>query len=161
MISLIFSHDVAIRRKTVTVRFARRTDVMPPVPLETKHHPSAVDLLLIKRLVAETSKQNLLQFLQHEFVNIRKSYAERLIGESSNLKPCMAISCLSSISWLLVKNICYWRFMNYVQMKHHAMIISFYCMLLWFPFSWWHQAELGAWITDVMRNSNILSISFG
>lgn len=98
MISLIFSHDVAIRRKTVTVRFARRTDVMPPVPLETKHHPSAVDLLLIKRLVAETSKQNLLQFLQHEFVNIRKSYAERLIGESSNLKPCMAISCLSSIS---------------------------------------------------------------
>ncbi|OAY68721.1 DNA topoisomerase 6 subunit B [Ananas comosus] len=74
-----FISDTA--EKTVTVRFARRTDVMPPVPLETKHHPSAVDLLLIKRLVAETSKQNLLQFLQHEFVNIRKSYAERLIGE--------------------------------------------------------------------------------
>lgn len=67
--------------KNVTIRFARRTDVMPPIPLETKHHPSAVDLLLIKRLIAETSKQNLLQFLQHEFVNISKSYAERLIGE--------------------------------------------------------------------------------
>lgn len=53
---------------------------MPPVPLETKYHPSAVDLLLIKRLIAETSKQNLLQFLQHEFVNISKSHAERLIG---------------------------------------------------------------------------------
>jgi len=64
----------------VTIRFARRTDVMPPVPLETKHHPSAVDLLLIKRLIAETSKQNLLHFLQHEFVKIGKSYAERLIG---------------------------------------------------------------------------------
>lgn len=55
---------------------------MPPVPLETKHHPSSVDLLLIKRLIAETSKQNLLQFLQHEFVNIGKSLAERLIGEN-------------------------------------------------------------------------------
>ncbi|XP_058203016.1 DNA topoisomerase 6 subunit B isoform X2 [Rhododendron vialii] len=67
--------------KNVTISFARRTDVMPPVPPETKYHPSAVDLLLIKRLIAETSKQNLLQFLQHEFVNIGKSYAERLIGE--------------------------------------------------------------------------------
>lgn len=66
------------------IRFARRTDVMPPIPLETKYHPSAVDILLIKRLIAETSKQTLLQFLQHEFVNIGKSHAERLIGE--NLK---------------------------------------------------------------------------
>ena len=54
---------------------------MPPIPLQTKHHPSAVDLLLIKRLISETTKQNLLQFLQHEFVNISKSHAERLIGE--------------------------------------------------------------------------------
>lgn len=71
--------------KNVTIRFARRTDVMPLVPLETKHHPSSVDLLLIKRLVTETSKQNLLQFLQHEFVNIRKSLAERLIGKKMQL----------------------------------------------------------------------------
>ena len=59
---------------------------MPPVPLQTKHHPSAVDLLLIKRLIAETTKQNLLQFLQHEFVNISKSHAERLIGELYDIK---------------------------------------------------------------------------
>lgn len=71
--------------KNVSIRFARRTDIMPPVPLETKYHPSAVDLLLIKRLIAETSKQNLLQFLQHEFVNLGKTYAERLIGK--NLQP--------------------------------------------------------------------------
>lgn len=67
--------------KNVTVRFARRTDIMPPAPLETKYHPSAVDLLLIKRLISETSKQNLLQFLQHEFVNVGKAHAERLIGK--------------------------------------------------------------------------------
>ncbi|XP_077210440.1 topoisomerase 6 subunit B [Tasmannia lanceolata] len=83
--------------KNVTIRFARRTDVMPPVPLETKHHPSAVDLLLIKRLIAETSKQNLLQFLQHEFVNIGKSYAERLVGEMGpEFSPKMAVKSLTS-----------------------------------------------------------------
>ncbi|PKA52823.1 DNA topoisomerase 6 subunit B [Apostasia shenzhenica] len=83
--------------KNVTIRFARRTDVMPPIPLETKHHPSAVDLLLIKRLIAETSKQNILQFLQHEFVNIRKAYAERLIGEMGpDFSPKMSIKSLTS-----------------------------------------------------------------
>ncbi|XP_008782884.2 DNA topoisomerase 6 subunit B [Phoenix dactylifera] len=83
--------------KNMTIRFARRTDGMPPVPLETKHHPSAVDLLLIKRLIAETSKQNLQQFLQHEFVNISKSYAERLIGEMGpDFSPKMPVKSLTS-----------------------------------------------------------------
>ncbi|KAJ6821162.1 DNA topoisomerase 6 subunit B [Iris pallida] len=83
--------------KNMTIRFARRTDVMPPVPLETKHHPSAVDLLLIKRLIAETSKQTLLQFLQHEFVKIGKSYAERLIEEmGTDFSPKMSVKSLTS-----------------------------------------------------------------
>ncbi|XP_074290062.1 DNA topoisomerase 6 subunit B-like [Silene latifolia] len=83
--------------KNVTVRFARRTDVMPPVPMETKYHPSAVDLLLIKRLIGETSKQNLLQFLQHEFVSIGKSHAERLIGEMGpEFSPKMDVKSLTS-----------------------------------------------------------------
>ncbi|CAO2832918.1 unnamed protein product [Amaranthus hypochondriacus] len=83
--------------KNVTVQFARRTDVMPPVPMETKYHPSAVDLLLIKRLIGETSKQNLLQFLQHEFVNIGKPHAERLIGEMGpEFSPKMAVKSLTS-----------------------------------------------------------------
>ncbi|XP_057956187.1 DNA topoisomerase 6 subunit B isoform X1 [Malania oleifera] len=83
--------------KNVTIKFSRRTDIMPPVPLETKHHPSAVDLLLIKRLIAETSKHNLLQYLQHEFVNIGKSYAERLIGEMGpDFSPKMAVKSLTS-----------------------------------------------------------------
>ncbi|GMI84168.1 topoisomerase 6 subunit B, ROOT HAIRLESS 3, ELONGATED HYPOCOTYL 6, HARLEQUIN [Hibiscus trionum] len=82
--------------KNVTIKFARRTDVMPPVPVETKHHPSSVDILLIKRLIAETSKQNLLQFLQHEFVNIGKPLAERLIGEMGpEFSPKMAVKSLT------------------------------------------------------------------
>ncbi|CAA2965583.1 DNA topoisomerase 6 subunit B isoform X1 [Olea europaea subsp. europaea] len=83
--------------KNVTVRFARRTDIMPPIPVETKYHPSAVDLLLIKRLIAETSKQYLLQFLQHEFVNVGKAYAERLIGEmGSEFSPKMPVKSLTA-----------------------------------------------------------------
>ncbi|XP_068637644.1 DNA topoisomerase 6 subunit B [Aristolochia californica] len=94
---ILFKFVSDLSDKNVTVRFARRTDVMPPVPLETKHHPSAVDLLLIKRLIAETPKQNLLQFLQHEFVNIGKSYAERLIGEMGpEFSPKLAVKSLSS-----------------------------------------------------------------
>ncbi|KAF8041154.1 hypothetical protein BT93_B3163 [Corymbia citriodora subsp. variegata] len=82
--------------KSMTIKFTRRTDVMPPVPLETKHHPSSVDLLLIKRLITETSKQNLLQFLQHEFVNISKAHAERLIGEMGpEFQPKMLIKSLT------------------------------------------------------------------
>ncbi|XP_062017838.1 DNA topoisomerase 6 subunit B isoform X1 [Rosa rugosa] len=93
----IFKYVSDVSDKNVTIRFARRTDVMPPVPLETKHHPSSVDLLLIKRLIEETSKQNLLQFLQHEFVNIGKSYAERLIGElGPEFSPKMPVKSLTS-----------------------------------------------------------------
>ncbi|XP_009795007.1 DNA topoisomerase 6 subunit B [Nicotiana tabacum] len=82
--------------KNVIIRFARRTDIMPPVPLETKYHPSAVDILLIKRLITETSKQTLLQFLQHEFVNIGKCHAERLIGEMGpDFNPKMPVKSLT------------------------------------------------------------------
>ncbi|XP_064961098.1 DNA topoisomerase 6 subunit B isoform X4 [Musa acuminata AAA Group] len=92
-----FKFIAGISEKNLTIRFARRTDVMPPAPLETKHHPSAVDILLIKRLIAETSKQTLQQFLQHEFVNISKSYAERLVGEMGpDFGPKMAVKNLTS-----------------------------------------------------------------
>ncbi|CAH9082948.1 unnamed protein product [Cuscuta epithymum] len=93
----IFKFISETPEKNVTIRFTRRTDVMPPVPLETKYHPSAVDILLIKRLIAETSKQTLLQFLQHEFVSIGKSHADRLIGElGPDFSPKMLVKSLSS-----------------------------------------------------------------
>ncbi|KAK3015480.1 hypothetical protein RJ639_005785 [Escallonia herrerae] len=93
----LFSFVSDTSDKNVSIKFARRTDIMPPVPLETKYHPSAVDLLLIKRLIAETSKQNLLQLLQHEFVNIGKAYAERLIGEMGpDFSPKMLVKSLTS-----------------------------------------------------------------
>ncbi|KAH0662134.1 hypothetical protein KY284_027065 [Solanum tuberosum] len=56
--------------KNVLIRFTRRTYIMPSVPLETKYHPSDVDILLIKRLITETSKHSFAVFLQHEFVAV-------------------------------------------------------------------------------------------
>lgn len=92
----LFRYIAETTDKNVTIRFARRTDVMPSPPAETKYHPSAVDLLLIKRLISETSKQNLVQFLQHEFTSISKSYAERLIGEmGSEFSPKSTVKSLT------------------------------------------------------------------
>ncbi|KAH7436658.1 hypothetical protein KP509_05G029900 [Ceratopteris richardii] len=92
----LFKYVTESQDKNMTIRFRRRTDVMPPAPAETKYHPSAVDLLLIKRLIAETSKQTLVQFLQHDFTSISKSHAERLIGEmGSEFSPKMAVKSLT------------------------------------------------------------------
>ncbi|KAL7615898.1 hypothetical protein Lser_V15G04456 [Lactuca serriola] len=62
--------------------YPRLTEEMPPVPVETKYHPLAVDSLhIIQRLIGQTKNQNLLEFLQHEFVNIPKAQAQRLIAK--------------------------------------------------------------------------------
>ncbi|KAK4707457.1 hypothetical protein R3W88_033004 [Solanum pinnatisectum] len=66
--------DNVLSMENVIIRFTRRTYITPSVPLETKYHPSTMNILLIKRLIMKTSKQTLLQFLQHEFVNIGKSH---------------------------------------------------------------------------------------
>ncbi|XP_052623305.1 DNA topoisomerase 6 subunit B [Lactuca sativa] len=62
--------------------YPRLTEEMPPVPVETKYHPSAVDSLhIIQRMIAQTKNHNLLEFLQHEFVNISNDQAQRLIAK--------------------------------------------------------------------------------
>mmetsp|Transcript_25575 Transcript_25575/g.65865 ORF Transcript_25575/g.65865 Transcript_25575/m.65865 type:complete len:665 (+) Transcript_25575:305-2299(+) len=68
-------------KASIRVNFLRRTDKMPLPPPEIKHHPSAVDLELIKRLVAVTKYTNLQNFLANEFSQISKSHAARLIEE--------------------------------------------------------------------------------
>jgi DNA topoisomerase VI subunit B len=52
------------------------------VPLQiTKHHPSSVDLELVKRLITETKASSLSTFLTREFDQVSKALAGRLIGE--------------------------------------------------------------------------------
>lgn len=66
--------------RSLSMTFLRRTDAMPEPPKEAKYHPSAVDLLLLKRLLSETKAKNLKAFFTAEFSSINKQYAERLIG---------------------------------------------------------------------------------
>jgi DNA topoisomerase-6 subunit B len=47
----------------------------PPSPQITKHHPSSVDLELVKRLVASTRATNMVAFLTKEFDAIGKGLA--------------------------------------------------------------------------------------
>jgi DNA topoisomerase-6 subunit B len=73
------------------VLFARRTDVMPEPPKATKHHPSSVDLELIKRLTSNTKAPTLSSFLCKEFAGISRDLAGRIIEEMrSGAEPHMA-----------------------------------------------------------------------
>jgi len=63
------------------IRWSRRTDAMPRPPTEVKHHPSSVDLLVLKRLIADTRCTSLGSFLNKEFTSIDGRLAARLAKE--------------------------------------------------------------------------------
>lgn len=68
-------------RNDVSMMFKRRTTIMPDPPRQVQHHPSSVDLELVKRLLKDTRCKNLKQFLKKEFSNISGDYSGRLIQE--------------------------------------------------------------------------------
>eukprot|EP00877_Chromochloris_zofingiensis_P003200 jgi/Chrzof1/12881/Cz07g10220.t1 len=76
-----FDYKADDDKNNMKLLFKRRTDVMPPAPKITKHHPSSVDLMLIKRLITETKCTSMLQFLSKEFDSISKEFAGRLVEE--------------------------------------------------------------------------------
>jgi DNA topoisomerase VI subunit B len=74
--------------KSKTTWFRRRTDWMPAPPAETKHHPSSVNIELLKNLRDTTKTATLAQFLCKEFTSIGKDYASRLCAElGQDLEP--------------------------------------------------------------------------
>ncbi|KAG2447229.1 hypothetical protein HYH02_007969 [Chlamydomonas schloesseri] len=68
-------------KSNLRIAFRRRTDVMPDPPAPTKHHPSSVDLELVKRLLRATPAKTLTAFLQKEFDRVDKSLAARVVDE--------------------------------------------------------------------------------
>ncbi|MEW5318661.1 MAG: hypothetical protein WDW38_009866 [Sanguina aurantia] len=76
-----FSYKSEDDKGNLKLLFRRRTDIMPEPPRVTKHHPSSVDLELIKRLIACSTAPTLLAFLRKDFDSISQALAERLIGE--------------------------------------------------------------------------------
>lgn len=71
----------------------RRTDVMPPPPQPTKHHPSSVDLELIKRLAVVTPAKTLRDFLRKEFAAINADLA----GEEGRSELWLCVCCCARV----------------------------------------------------------------
>jgi DNA topoisomerase-6 subunit B len=76
-----FRYAAEEARSSFEALFARRTEAMPPPPTATKHHPSSVDLELIKRLAAATPAPTLTAFLCREFACVSRELAGRIVGE--------------------------------------------------------------------------------
>ncbi|KAI3432870.1 hypothetical protein D9Q98_010453 [Chlorella vulgaris] len=73
-----FAFQAEDEKNSIRVTFARRTTTMPQPPKATKHHPSSVDLELIKRLAASTPCTSLISFLSKEFDCISRDLAEKI-----------------------------------------------------------------------------------
>lgn len=73
--------------------FARRTDCMPHPAKEVKHHPSSVNQLILKQVIANVSpKTSLLRFLTNELESIPRALATRLINElGPHFTPTMTV----------------------------------------------------------------------
>jgi len=80
-----------------TVEFQRRTDVMPPPPVEVKHHPESIDNLLVEQLIHHSKQSKLKLFLKNSFSGISASLADRVIAElqDSSLTPDTDVHSLS------------------------------------------------------------------
>ena len=62
-------------------RFTRRSLTMPPPAEEIKHHPSAVNDLLIKQLIDNSPNLSLPKFFTSQLSSIDLPLAKRLVGE--------------------------------------------------------------------------------
>jgi DNA topoisomerase VI B subunit len=65
-------------KKSFVVQFSRRTDQIPIQPQVVKHHPSAVDNLLVETLIKQTKQSNIAKFLSSEFSNVSNAVAKEI-----------------------------------------------------------------------------------
>ena len=75
--------SAAARNQDIQLHFARRAEVMPPLPRATKYHPSAAkeNQLLVKDLLSNTKEKTLSGFFNKEFTCINREHANRLARE--------------------------------------------------------------------------------
>lgn len=66
--------------RNFAIRYARRSEHMPPAPKEVKHHPSSVNLIIIKKLASDMPTQLLQRYLTQQFSSIDAKLARQIIG---------------------------------------------------------------------------------
>ena len=69
------------RDKDMKMRFRRRSDMMPAYPMESKYHPSSIDLETLKQLHHNSRQKTLAKFLEKDFESIEKSMSIKIAGE--------------------------------------------------------------------------------
>ncbi|DAZ98391.1 TPA: hypothetical protein N0F65_000105, partial [Lagenidium giganteum] len=64
-----------------SIRYDRRSDQMPPLAQLVKHHPSALNDLLLKQLILTSKHDELLKFVCNDLSNIDTTLAQRVFAE--------------------------------------------------------------------------------
>ena len=77
-----FRYEAKDESRSVSTTFKRRTTTMPPMPMETKHHPSHVDLELLKKLLVQAPpSRKMKHFFMKDFTSINSPLAEKILDE--------------------------------------------------------------------------------
>jgi DNA topoisomerase VI B subunit len=67
--------------RNLTLRHDRRSEQMPPLPKEIKHHPSSVNNIIVSQLIERSKHKNLIDFLTKELSCVTKPLAIRIAKE--------------------------------------------------------------------------------
>ncbi|CAM9660593.1 unnamed protein product, partial [Ectocarpus sp. 13 AM-2016] len=74
-------HSHANPKKDLTAVYRRRSEQMPPLAYEVKHHPGSVNNLLVQQLIHRTKCKDLAGFLMKDLSSIDRPLSERIIAE--------------------------------------------------------------------------------
>mmetsp|Transcript_57471 Transcript_57471/g.140265 ORF Transcript_57471/g.140265 Transcript_57471/m.140265 type:complete len:747 (+) Transcript_57471:95-2335(+) len=75
------SDNSTSNRKELNVRYDRRSEQMPPLPSEIKHHPSSVNNVIIHQLLERSRHRTIEDFLCKELSGVTPSVAKRVVDE--------------------------------------------------------------------------------
>lgn len=76
-----FSFHCAEAKRRVALRYARRSDQMPPQPKLVKYHPHSLDHLLTSQLLKRTKAKSLTSFLRSDMAGVSGDLSKRLVAE--------------------------------------------------------------------------------
>jgi DNA topoisomerase VI B subunit len=68
-------------KRNMSLRYDRRSEQMPPLPREIKHHPSSVNNIIVHQLIERSNHKTLTQFLSNELSSVTPSLAKRITKE--------------------------------------------------------------------------------
>lgn len=68
-------------QRNMTLRHDRRSEQMPALPQEIKHHPSSVNNIIISQLIERSDYKTLIDFLTKELSCVSRSIAQRIVKE--------------------------------------------------------------------------------